>query len=157
MTGRPIKEGGELPEASEQKTSEPTTVAHLQGRENEDHHGVIVEHLRVVISQDEDLWFAQGLELDYAAAGDTLDDVKERFHQGLAATFREHLKIYGSVENLLRIAPQETWDTWLKADKNYNFTQVSLHDLADAKETVRERPRLPFRWIRFMEPALAAA
>ena len=157
MTGRPIKEGGELPEASEQKTSEPTTVSHLQGRENEDHHTVIVEYLRVVISQDEDLWFAQGLELDYAAAGDTLDDVKERFHQGLAATFKEHLKIYGTVENLLRVAPQETWDTWLKADKNYNFTQVSLHDLADAKKMVSERPRLPFRSIWFMEPALAAA
>lgn len=151
-----IREGGESPEASEQ-ASEPTTVAHLQGMENEDHHAVIVEYLRVVISQDENLWFAQGLELDYAAAGDTLDDVKERFHQGLAATFREHLKIYGSVENLLKIAPQETWDTWLKADKNYNFTQVSLHDLADAKEVASERRHLPFGSIRFMEPALAAA
>lgn len=157
MTDKAIEEGGGLSEASGQ-VNEPTTVAHLQNTENENHHAVIVECLRVLlIQEEEEQWFAQGLELDYAAAGDTVDDVKERFQQGLGVTITEHLKIYGSVENLLRVAPQETWDLWLKADKHYNFTHATLHDLGDNKEIMTKSRRLPFSSIQFMEPATAVA
>lgn len=155
MTDKAIKEEGRVSEASGQ-VNNPTTVAHLQNTGKENHHAVIVDCLRVLLIEEENQWFAQGLELDYAAAGDSAEDVKERFQQGLKATIREHLKIYGSVENLLIVAPQEAWNLWLKADKHYNFTQASLHDLGDIQETTM-RSHLPFSSIKFMWPDTAVA
>ena len=131
----------------------PTTVTLYEGEQDADFHAVVVQALRVVLVQDNDGWFAQGLELDYAASGHDLDDVKQRFEQGLAATFNEHLRIYGTVENFLKVAPQDAWDLWLNADERYSFTCTSLHDLADAIEP--ETPRLPFSGIAYLQPVAA--
>jgi len=67
-------------------------------------HVVGIGDLRVMIVEEEGHWFAQGLEIDYAADGLSLDDVKRRFEQGLASTVSEHVKIYGSIQHLLRVA-----------------------------------------------------
>jgi hypothetical protein len=75
--------------------SESTFVAHLGDENNADVHAVLVGALRVVIIKDEDHWFAQRLEIDYATSGHDMDDVKDRFQQGLTATVHEHLRMYG--------------------------------------------------------------
>ena len=132
----------------------PTTITLYGDKQDTGVHAVVVDTLRVVLVQDDDGWFAQGLELDYAASGHDLDDVKQRFEQGLAATFNEHLRVYGTVENFLKVAPQDAWDLWLNADKRYAFTCTSVHDLADTVET--EQPRLPFSGIAYLQQAVAA-
>ena len=87
-----------------------------------------IGNLRVMITNDDGSWFAQALEIDYAAQGDTEEDVKQRFEKGLEATIDEHLQIHGTIEKLLQPAPQEVWVEMFKtAEKGKLFSQVSVH------------------------------
>ena len=129
-----------------------TSVVHQQ---NDDVHTIYVNALRVLIIQDEDSWFAHGLELDYAAAGHDLEDVKHRFVTGLAGTITEHLKIYGTIEHILKVAPQDVWNLWLNAEKQYSLDTASLHDLRESVQA--ESWQLPFSGIAYLEPDTAYA
>ena len=133
----------------------PTTIMHYENERDADTHAVVVDALRVVLVQDDDCWFAQGLELDYAASGHDLDDVKRRFEQGLIATFNEHLRTYGTVENFLKVAPQQAWDLWLNANERYAFTCASFHDLAMPDTSDSEKPRFPFSGIAYLQHVTA--
>ena len=82
-------------------------------------HVVGIGNLRAVIVQDNAHWFAQGLEIDYAAEGSSLDDVKKQFEDGLLATVEQHLKTYGGIEHLLCVAPSEAWAPLLKDPEAY--------------------------------------
>jgi hypothetical protein len=68
-------------------------------------HLVGLGSIRVLICPDGDCWFAQGVEIDYAAQGASIEDVKKRFEVGLRATIEENLKIYDSIDGLLAFAP----------------------------------------------------
>ena len=132
-------------------SEEPTFAIHFQAS---DVHGVALNHIRVLLMEEEDGWIAQGLELDYAAAGVSPDDVKRRFEEGLSATIGAHLQAFGKIDGILKLAPQSTWDQWLTADKRYSFQQVSVHDLRE--DDLPEDLFLPFRGIAYMERGLAA-
>ena len=119
-----------------------------------DQHAVLVNALRVVVTQDEGQWFAQGLELDYAAAGTTEEDVKTRFAQGLGATINEHLQIYGNIERVVKVAPQDAWNLWLIGDRHYTLDHVSIHHLQESAPAVQE---LPFSGIAFLGKPLTGA
>ena len=119
-----------------------------------DQHAVLVNALRVVVTQDEGQWFAQGLELDYAAAGTTEEDVKTRFAQGLGATINEHIQIYGNIERVVKVAPQDAWDLWLIGDRHYTLDHVSIHNLQESAPAVQE---LPFSGIAFLGKPLTEA
>jgi hypothetical protein len=66
-------------------------------------------NLRVVIVPDGKFWFAQGLEIDYGAQGDTAEEAKAHFFHGLAATLALHQERFGHIDGVLRVAPDETW------------------------------------------------
>ena len=89
-----------------------------------------IGNLRVLITVEDGFWFAQGLEIDYAAQGSSLTDVRERFENGLMATVNEHLRVYGKLDALLQPAPVEQWKSFLvdsqKCLKNVH-SQVTLH------------------------------
>jgi hypothetical protein len=110
------------------KKIESTIAIHGQAKNGTNLVGI--GNLRVVIIEDGDLWFAQGLEIDYAAQGETIEDVKHKFESGLACTIHEHLKTYGNIEDILRIAPSEVWEKMFSAaakGKHFSFSQVSFH------------------------------
>ena len=119
-------------------------VAHADAGEQ---HAVLVNALRVVVTQDEGQWFAQGLELDYAAAGTSEEDVKTRFAQGLGATINEHIQIYGNIDKVVKVAPQDAWDLWLAGDRRYTLDHVSIHNFQESAPAVQE---LPFSSIAFL-------
>jgi hypothetical protein len=129
-------------------------------------HVVSIGELRVMIVCDgPSEWYAQGMEIDYIAQGDTKDMVKEAFETGLAATISAHLEQYGSIRHLLRIAPQEAWAEFYENASHCAFSQVTVHrDSSDAEETVlvaktSECPqpsRLPFDRIAYYEKNQAA-
>ena len=125
---------------------EKAYVAHADAG---DQHAVLVNALRVVVTQDEGHWFAQGLELDYAAAGTSEEDVKTRFAQGLGSTINEYLQIYGSIEKIVKVAPQEAWDLWLVGDHQCTLDHVSVHNLRESAPAVG---KLPFSGIAFLGP-----
>jgi hypothetical protein len=74
--------------------------------------------LRVHIVYEDGAWFAQGLELDYAAEGATLAQAQEHFERGLMSTVL--LNTTGSSEEtesklrkLLHPAPSSAWEECL--------------------------------------------
>ena len=93
-------------------------------------HIVGIGNLRVIICPDEDGWFAQGLEIDYAASGSSVAQVKKNFQTGLKGTINLHLQMYGNIEKFLSPAPREIWKDfyWSRPGKEYRFSQVSVHE-----------------------------
>ena len=108
-------------------------------------HVVGIGNLRVIIVPDGDFWFAQGLEIDYAAQGSTVENARKQFEDGLTATVEEHLRVHGNIEKLLEVAPTEVWkDLLLNTSAICNrYSQVSVHKLI--------REVLPFQGIDYLE------
>ena len=96
-------------------------------------------NLHVAITCDDRDWFAQGYEIDYAACGTSLDDVKKRFQNGLAATIHEHLTLFGTIESLLVPAPPEAWKT-LAGAAQHTYSQVRAHELFPDQEMLAAFP-----------------
>ncbi len=107
-------------------------------------HVVGIGNIKVIICQDDDSWFAQGLDIDYAANGHSLEEVKQNFQVGLKGTIDLHIKAYGDIEHFLKVAPQEVWDELRTSGKHYRYSQVSLHE--DISKT------LGYQGINFIEP-----
>ena len=92
------------------KKHPPVHTTAFHGQSEDGFNVVGIGNLRVVLIQDDDAWFAQGLEIDYAAQGSSVEDVKKKFAQGLCATLHENLKAYGNIERILRVAPPQVWN-----------------------------------------------
>ena len=90
-------------------------------------HVVGIENLRVIIVKREDHWFAQGLDIDYAAEGRDIDDVRRAFEYGLAATIAEHIKEFRTIDNLLCPAPEGAWKPIAAGAVLNRYSQVSAH------------------------------
>jgi hypothetical protein len=91
------------------KTPLETTVFHAEHHDGI-HHIVGIGNIRVLLIPEGSGWFAQGLEIDYAVQGDSLEGVKKEFEDGLTATVLEHLKIHDDISIMLKPAPNEFWD-----------------------------------------------
>lgn len=94
-------------------------------------HAVAIMNLRVLITQDGDFWVAQGLELDYSAYGKDVKQAKERFESGLRSTLHHNIKIFGTIENILRVAPDEVWRDYWKStgSQRKRYSQISTHQI----------------------------
>lgn len=87
---------------------------------------VMVKALRVLIIPDGTGWFAQGLEIDYSAGGNSLEDVKRRFQEGLSATIQEHVRVFGSVDKLIKAAPAEDWAMYSSNNDKFALSLVTF-------------------------------
>jgi hypothetical protein len=113
-----------------------TSTSILHAISDNGDHAVGVSALSVLVEPDGDAWIAQGIEIDYAASGTTLEDAKRRFEAGLKATIREHLRRYSNVERLLRWAPNSVVQHFAECKHRYAFSQVSLHQENDLVKLV---------------------
>jgi hypothetical protein len=127
------------PVAKVQRHPSGAELTHIAARDGDI---VGVGNLRVLITKDAGAWVAQGLEIDYAAYGETILQVKERFESGLAATIEAHLRVHRSLEHLTSdVAPPEVWREFIADEhKLHRFThsQVSLFEV---------QRRLPFKGV----------
>jgi hypothetical protein len=119
----------------------------IHGQDGSDHL-VGIGNLRVIICQEDDQWFAQGLEIDYAADGNSFEEVKLNFQNGLRGTIDLHLRAYNSLDKLLKIAPAEAWQELLHDGQRMRYTQVSLHSIFENEKMPFE---FPFTNIDYME------
>jgi hypothetical protein len=90
-----------------------------------------IGNIKVIICKDGDnTWFAQGLDIDYAANGHDLEEVKENFQLGLKGTIDLHIKAYGHIEKFLKVAPQNVWNEFyaVATGTHYRYSQVSFHE-----------------------------
>ena len=110
---------------------------------SDDEHIVGIGNLRVVILEENEFWYAQGIEIDYLAQGDSLEDVQKSFEIGLGATIRENLKKHESIWPMLRWAPADVLEHILPA--THSFDQVSIHEIEKPEEAV-----FPFGGIQFL-------
>ncbi|HEV7242727.1 MAG TPA: hypothetical protein VGQ36_26095 [Thermoanaerobaculia bacterium] len=90
---------------------------------------VRIRNLRVLITEESpNVWVAEGLEIDYAAQGRSVAEVKQRFQDGLRATINEHLRQYRSIENLLVRARDDVFMEFQDAIEGpVLYSQVSIH------------------------------
>ena len=126
----------------------PATVIH-QISDSGEEHVVGIGSLRVKVEEAEGFWFAQGLEIDYLAVGECLDQAKTNFEDGLSKTVDEHLKIHGSIEHLLVTVPADIWTQAMKDAMLYS--QVSIHKIA------LQTTKIPFSEIEFIQTMIASS
>src|SRR5687767_2426909 len=88
---------------------------------------VAVLDLRVMVTEEEGCWFAQGLELDYAAQGSSWMEVRKAFEDGLTATIDAHLKKFGHLDYFNVRAPDEVWEEFRTANYQPRYTSISIH------------------------------
>ncbi|MEA1053427.1 hypothetical protein U5801_27015 [Lamprobacter modestohalophilus] len=100
----------------------------LHASDNQDNHWVSINNLRVLVTERDGDWFAQGVDLDYAACGRSLDEVKRNFERGLAGTINLHLKRFNCLERLLKITPFHVLEE-LSPDHAFDFSLATWHDL----------------------------
>ncbi len=105
----------------------------LQARTDNECHAVVLGAIRVLVSEQENEWFAQGIEVDYGAGGSSLEDVQGRFQRGLEATVHEHLRRFGTIDRLLKYAPQES-RKYLTPRKKFGFNMVTSIELSPNME-----------------------
>lgn len=112
------------------------------------HHVVGIGNIRVVIVPDGKFYFAQGLEIDYAAQGATVEEVKSNFEVGLTETIEQHLRIYGNIKKILTVAPVDVWHDVLFSGKPavYKYSQFTGHEIHEA---------LPYEGIMYLVAAAA--
>ena len=134
-----------------QKIDSNPFALHLKGQDGS--QTVCVGNLHVLLSQKDGAWLAQGLEIDYAIDGNSVEDVKNRFVEGLTLTIESHLRVYGEIKSLLRVAPQPIWDRFYAAvppDVQHKTRVLTVHKFKTPQQT------LPFGQIVYAQEALAA-
>lgn len=119
-------------------------AAHAQ---KDDLHAVVLHGIRVMLLNDDGFWFARALELDYWAQGDTLDEVKRNFTDGLVDTVGEHLRMFGDFQRLLKCAPDDDWKAFRANPHNFDYSLVSVH----WPDTMPKEKRVPMELL-FLEP-----
>lgn len=104
-----------------------TSLAHIDAGTL---HGILLDSLRVRLFNDDGYWFAQGLEIDHFAQGETEDKVKENFIKSLKSTIKHHLFMYGHLKNLTIPAPKEVLDEARLAPVKKKLTHFDVYDLS---------------------------
>ena len=96
-----------LDKSAKKKSVAQVGTAHAIQASHDDgqHHAVAIWNLSVLIVPDEKFWFAQALEIDYGAQGDTAEEAQENFQAGLMQTINQHIRVYGDIDNMLKFAP----------------------------------------------------
>ena len=102
--------------------------------------------LQVVIAKDGDGWVAQGIEVDYAVGGESVEDTQKRFEVGLCESIHAHLSKFGHLDNFIIPADYTLWKGLLAGSQEWQHTSVSLHNLAD------QQLEWPFSEIKFAVP-----
>jgi hypothetical protein len=102
-----------------------TSTQALHAQNDDGWHLVALGNLRVLVCKEDGEWLAQGVEIDYAASGDTISEAQRRFEKGLRATVHLHLTRFQSIEKLLRYAPEYVRSR-LKDPKAFVFNMATL-------------------------------
>jgi hypothetical protein len=119
-------------------------------------HAVLIDSMRVVIVPDgPGLWFAQSLDIDYAASGPSITEVQRNFERGLSTTIKIHLERFGNIDRIMKTPDLEDWLPLISGRKSIDFeySMHATHDLADSLLS----EHLPYRKIAYIEDLGKAA
>ncbi|WP_313455260.1 type II toxin-antitoxin system HicB family antitoxin [Stenotrophomonas sp.] len=91
----------------------------IRHQESSDGKHAVDAQLRVLILPSEDGGYvAQGLEIDYLTTGQTVEEVRENFAQGLLRTIEAYIKRNRPLDALFTKGktPAEAWGLWLDSE-----------------------------------------
>ncbi len=113
-------------------------------------HVVGFGKINVLLIEEDDCWYAHGLEVDYTAQGSSFDDAKRNFETGFLSTIHANIQKHGSIAPLLVPAPPELWkETLSHPDATARrFSCMSIHleqSLRDLMEFI------PFDSINYLQ------
>ena len=101
--------------------------------------------LRVALTSEDGAWFAQGLEVDYFAAGETLEEAEQNFQEGLAITVKRHLKKFGTLDRM-KPTPPVVVREYYPLDQ---FRSLAVRKLTKVQSVA---PQFPFDSVEFLAP-----
>jgi hypothetical protein len=119
-----------------------------------DRHLVGIGPIRVLLLNDDGGWFAQALEIDFSASGNSVAEVKKNFEKDFVATIHENLRVHGSIRPMLKLAPAEFWSKYFELSQRPQYWQVSEHVI---KPVDASKPELPSNILVFYEPPVSKA
>ena len=122
----------------------------VQASSDSGDHVVGIGNIRVLITRDGNFWFAQGVEIDCFAQGDTPEEAMKNFGLGFAVTVGMYLEHHESIGPMLKWAPMEVYKPLMEGSQ-YRFTHVSLHEIAPEQQLQVED--LPFTGLSFGIPS----
>jgi len=95
-----------------------------------ENRAIVIDNLHVMIVPEGNGFFAQAFEIDYGVQGSTVEEVKKRFEDGLAATIHHNIEIYGSIKNILY--PNQEWYSLKEQNKGneYDYSFSEWRDVA---------------------------
>jgi hypothetical protein len=102
-----------------------------------------------VIQEEPGVWFARSQEINYAAQGNSLEDVQHNFERGLIATVDEHLRVFGHIKNLLSQNPRTNVRQHLseRFPQSFRYSQLTVHALPEKLQQT-----IQFENIAFIRP-----
>jgi hypothetical protein len=121
-------------------------------------HHVLIDGLRVWVRKEGQHWVANGLDIDYAVAGESREQATRAFVMGLCLTIVEHVKRFHSLERLLaRRAPDDIYLAWVREVESNRLEPrvVSLNVPEAELGDWNVLPSLPSA-VKFFEPAAHA-
>ena len=127
-------------------------MTHAIHARNGANHIVGFSDLHVLITEDKDGWCAQGVEIDYFACGDTFDELRRRFEDGLIDTFKAHIDKYHKVDKFLKWAPSNVLSKLKDADA-FSLDMMATHAIED-EELLKN---IPFKTIAYLKESPAPA
>lgn len=103
-------------------------------------HTIAMQYIRVLIVQDDDnTWYAQSMDIDYAASGTTLENVQENFAKGLIGTLKANLEKFGHIRRVMESPPLSDWVHLLTQNpQTYAHNNVSSHHVIESPAYVEE-------------------
>lgn len=119
-------------------TKKPATkaVPVLLHQRSEDRHAVAAQLRVLIVPADEGGFVAQGLEIDYLAAGATIEEVQANFAEGLMRTVQAYLRRGRPLDGLFRKGrtPPEAWQMWLDGERHDKLTCATVLPLGVPKD-----------------------
>jgi len=128
----------------------------MSHKKTKDGHRVIVDMLMIVVEPDEDMWVAQGLEINYGACGKTPEEAVSQFCDGLSEIITAQLTAQGRVVALPGHAPWRVFERFAagRGDARIAVLNLQIKISSAVKKTLDAA--IPQRVI-FGPSALAAA
>lgn len=113
-------------------------------------HRVMLNDVRVVIVQDGDGWFAQGIDINYGTSGATIRQAQQNFEAGLSLTIKANLQRLGNIDRIMRTPEPSIWIPLIQqSGAQFDFSMTETHDVTDTE--------LPYRRIHYIESQAKAA
>lgn len=92
-------------------------------------HIIKLENIKVLIVPDGPFWYAQGIEIDCAAQGATIEEAKKNFEKMLDRAILRAVATHRTIEPLLHPVPSEIFQhvTMGVTEENMQWQRFSQH------------------------------